>query len=218
MRFVWASLLLSACGTGAPTTPAHSPASVAIAPAVPENAEHGAVPDTAPHDACPIVPLRLMVNSLPPASNSPTAVVRLAEDGAVTLGLGGLHGQLAPNGCLAFEGDVTVDGSSPSEIWTPYERFAIADGRMQLASGRSLEIEADGAIVTYDAAGRAESRQLLRFEGYGAKAACAARVLLAGFFASMPSMAMSDGKPKRLPPPSGSPCFANAAPAERPPR
>jgi hypothetical protein len=119
-------------------------------------------------------------------------------------------------------GAVWVDASTNAVLWTEHEIYAVDGDRVLLENRRSFRIRAEGGVEMLDEYGAVEPSPYgsFAFEPYAPAAACAARVLMVAFLTSMPSMAVSDGRPPRRPPPAGSRCVSTAAssvPSSRPP-
>lgn len=120
-------------------------------------------------------------------------------------------GRLDANGCMTGDdGAILADASTAAEVWTPVASYPIDVPRAAMrveTSGRAAYFDSGGAIVWLGADGRpSATAEGFAFDGYRDGSECAARVLLAVFFSMMPSMAMSDGHPKKLAPPPMSRC------------
>lgn len=200
---------VSSCGPNVPSSSARGAGAAAVRSE--PNVEPPAVPaptEALEPDACPIAPLRLVVNAFPPVTQTRTTFIALELGGDVMVVPLGLRGRLDPNGCLTLGNAVKVDASSAVELWTPYERFEIDHGRIQLPGERSLQIADDGSVVTLERSGETETRDLITIEGYAPGAECAARALVVAFLGLMPTVVAPDGSSRRLEPPPGSPCFS----------
>lgn len=161
-----------------------------------------------PPQACPLVALDLVLTT---PKGPPQTVLSLTPSGELRVSMMGPPKELArldPRGCLVSADGVEVDVTRGSVLWTPHQRLAFSGSTLRLEAGRSLRIEPSGDVVSLARDGSVEPNSYggFSFNGYSETAACAARVLLVTFLSMMPSMAVSDGHPKMLPPPEDSAC------------
>jgi hypothetical protein len=117
-------------------------------------------------------------------------------------------GRLDTRGCMVSPDGVEVDATHGGALWTQHERLVVTNGAIRLNGGRSMRIEPSGELATFAGDGTREpdNSGVFSFNGYSAPAACAARIMLATWMLMMPSMAVSDGHPRKLAQPDDSAC------------
>jgi len=165
-------------------------------------------PPPPPTPDCPAVPLTLVVHT-PTGETRP--VLTLDAKGTVAVAMMGppkTIAKLDTRGCLVSDDGVEVDVTRSGALWTHHERIAFTNGALRLDGGRSMRIEPNGDLATFarDGSREPDTYGSFTFTGYGPPGACAARVLLVTFMTMMPSMAVSDGHPRKLPQPEDSAC------------
>lgn len=168
-----------------------------------------ACPDETQPEAgrCPLVPMKLVATA---KGIGTSTAVALDAQGNFSTGFspGETVARYYPQGCLIGSDGPWVDLTPAGELWTLREMMKVDGDEIGLSNKRRLRIQPDGLIVTIDAQGRLEDNEhsSLRFVGYTPQARCCAQVLLTAYLAMMPSMAVSDGVAKTLPPPQDSIC------------
>lgn len=200
------AIALLACGER--TTPVAIVPIASVAASAPVVVPSPSAPSAAaPTQACPLVPIDLVAVA---AHGSPT-MLSVDAKGNVTQSISGQpkpFARLDPRGCLVSSDGVEVDVTRSGALWTRHERFDFSKGTLRLESRRSVSITEGGDVVFFNADGSPDpmAQGGFAFKGYAPSAACAARVLFVTFMIMMPSMAVSDGHPRVLPPPDDSAC------------
>lgn len=161
---------------------------------------------------CPLVPLKLVLRS---PHQSPQTMLTLDASGRlnqVAFGNADIEvkpfARLDPRGCLVASDGLIVEATRSGQFWTPHQLFEFRESFLLLPGGRAITIARNGAVESFAKDGSLEPDTVgtFAFEGYSESAACAARILWITFAMMMPSMAVSDGHPAQVPPPSESTC------------
>jgi hypothetical protein len=168
---------------------------------------HTPPPRPIAQDACPLMPLALVVRA---PNQAARRVLSLDAQGRVSVSLLGppLDARLHPQGCLVGPDGLWAELTPSNTIWTAHEILALDHDCIKLSLGASLCIAPDGKVSRREADGRVEPNTYGSFaiEGYREGARCGGLILLAAFMAMMPSMAVSDGVAMNAPAPADSRC------------
>ncbi len=177
-----------------PTPPTGSVASVPQAPVPP----------------CPVVPVALVMT---PPKGEPRTILSLDAKGSLDVSFidhkPGVA-RLDQQGCLVGGDGLWAEWAPHDKLWTPHTMLDVAGDCLAMTATRSLCIAGDGKIETLAKNEPPPPADLatMAIRGYGADARCASMLLLATFTSMMPSMAVVDGEPARVPAPEGSRCSA----------
>jgi hypothetical protein len=140
--------------------------------------------------------------------SAPRTVSSLDAQGALrngTFGPATLLGTLDSRGCFVADGETIAEVTSDGNVWTEHQRFYFVGSELRLPGHRRMRVGLDGTVETRILDGGVVPTPFGRFAftNYSARASCAARMMLAVFFAGM---SFSDGHPRREPVPADSQC------------
>jgi len=161
-------------------------------------------------------PLALVLRN-PASAQPPQPILTLDAGGRVVVNAfptSARGATLTPDGCLVGDDGLWAELAPDGVLWTARESYAASGSCLAVGGHASVCVRPDGIVERRESDGRTEpvAGGSMAFTDNRPEARCAALVMLGAFMSMMPSMAVSDGHPPRVPAPAGSRCTRFARP------